>query len=248
MKEKIVLEEIQIDQGKKQQILRNIQEAAEKKQYSYCPSFWEIFWGQLKYISGFCLGGQLLCLLLTVILLGYFQWKGEGILTYLGTASVTASSMGIFLMAELGRSSSIGMMELEQSCYLNFKQVWCVKMILFGCLDILLLTVMVAVIAGNTSCGMFQVLVYLLVPFVLSNSAQLLVFTMLRGRRGEYFQAGAAAVCGMASLIPLSSPKWYTRAYFGLWVFVLAAAVLWLIREISLIYRKMEEGEIVCWN
>ena len=83
-------------------------------------------------ISRFCLGGQLLCLFLTVVLLGYFQWVEEGMLTYLGTASVAASGMGIFLMIELSRSSAIGMMELEQSCYLNFKQVWCVKMILFG--------------------------------------------------------------------------------------------------------------------
>ena len=109
-------------------------------------------------------------------------------------------------------------------------------MILFGCLDILLLTVMVAVVAKNTSCGLFRVLVYLLVPFVLSNAVQLLVFTMLRGRRGEYLQAGAAAMCGMISLIPLSSPQWYARTYFGVWVFALAAAVLCLIREINLIY------------
>lgn len=248
MKEKIVLEEISIDQQEKGRILQKLEEATKQKQYWRCPSFWEIFRGQLKYISGFCLGGQLLCVCLTVVLLGYFQWKGEGMLTYLGTASVAASSMGLFLVAELGRSRAIGMMELEQSCYLNFKQVWCVKMILFGCLDILLLTVMVAVVAKNTSCGLFRVLVYLLVPFVLSNAVQLLVFTMLRGRRGEYLQAGAAAMCGMISLIPLSSPQWYARTYFGVWVFALAAAVLCLIREINLIYRRMEEGEMVCWN
>ncbi len=247
-REKIVLEEIPINQRQKREVLQNIARVAEEKKYAYCPSFWDIFRGQLKYISRFCLGGQLLCLFLTVLLLGYFQWKEESVFTYLGTASAASSAMGIFLMMELNRSSAIGMMELEQTCYLNWKQVWCVKMILFGCLDILLLTVMVAVIAGNTSCGMFRVLVYLLVPFLLSNAVQLLVFTMLRGRKGEYLQAGAAAMCGMVSLIPLSSPKWYAKAYFGLWLFALAAAAACLIREISLVYRKMEEGEMVCWD
>ena len=38
------------------------------------------------------------------------------------------------------------------------------------------------------------------------------------------------------------------RTLTGLAVFALAAAVLCLIREINLIYRRMEEGEMVCWN
>ena len=50
---------LSIDQQEKGRILQKLEEAAEQKQYWRCPSFWEIFRGQLKYISGFCLGGQL---------------------------------------------------------------------------------------------------------------------------------------------------------------------------------------------
>lgn len=247
-RDKFVLEEIKTDGQQKQKVLENIARTVEEKRYVYCPRRWEVFRGQLKYISGFCLGGQLLCLGLMMVLFGYFQWKGENMLTYLGAASVAASCAGVFLMLELNRSSSIGMMELEQTCYLNFKQVWCVKMIWFGCLDILMFTVMIFAIAGNTSCSLFRVMVYLLVPFVISNVLQLLVFTMLRSKRQDYLQAGAAIMSSLISLFPLSDPRWYTITYFGVWMLVLAAALLCLIWEIRLVCHKMEEGEILCWN
>ncbi len=187
-------------------------------------------------------------LLFMVALFEYFWWKGESMLTFLGAASVASSSMGIFLMLELNRSNSIGLMELEQTCYLNFKQIWCVKMILFGCVDILTLTVLSAVVARSVSCGIFRAAVYLLAPFVVSNMVQLLVFSLLRGRGKEYLQAGAAIACGMASLVPLCNPSWYAAASFGIWVLVLVAATICLIGEMSLVYHKMEEGEILCWN
>lgn len=247
-KDKIVLEEVEIDQRKRRQALQNIAKAVEGKRYVYSPSGWEIFRGQLKYISPFCLGGQLLGLLFMVALFEYFWWKGESMLTFLGAASVASSSMGIFLMLELNRSNSIGLMELEQTCYLNFKQIWCVKMILFGCVDILTLTVLSAVVARSVSCGIFRAAVYLLAPFVVSNMVQLLVFSLLRGRGKEYLQAGAAIACGMASLVPLCNPSWYAAASFGIWVLVLVAATICLIGEMSLVYHKMEEGEILCWN
>lgn len=247
-KDKIILEEIPIDTGQKQRILRKIAEAAEEKRYAYCPSFWEIFHGQLKYISSFCLGGQIICFLLFLAVLGYFQSQGVGRTVYLGIGSASSSCIGVFLMMELSRSRDYGVAELEQACYLDLKQVWCIKMILFGSLDILTLTAMAFGIAGNTSLHMIRIIVYLLAPFVLSNALQLLVFTFLRSRKGEYLQMGAAAFASGMSLLPLDHPNWYTAPYFGIWVCVLAAALAFLAREIVQLYHNLEEGEGICWS
>lgn len=247
-KERFVLEEIQVKEEQKQRILQNIAAEAKQKHWQYTPSLWEIFKGQLKYISAFCLGGQAVCMLTVILLLGYFQERGGNTLTYLGVFSVAASYVGVFLLMELSRSRDYGTMELEQSCYLNLKQVWCIKMILFGCLDFVMFTVMILGIAGNTSCGAFRSMVYLLVPFVISNSVQLWVFTILRGGRREYLQMGTGILAGGVSLIPLSNPQWYSVEYFGIWVLALAGSLGFFAREARQIYHKLEEGEIVCWS
>ncbi|MCI8484643.1 MAG: hypothetical protein HFH41_09925 [Lachnospiraceae bacterium] len=247
-RDKIVLEEIQIEPGRKQEILQNLRQAAAEKRSIYCPSLWEIFRGQLKYISGFCLGGQGVCLLLLIFIFSYFQRTSQDMMTYLGTGSVTASFIGIFFILELSRNRDYGMTELEQTCYLNLKQIWCVKMILFGCMDLLVFTIMILGIAGNTSWGIFQIMIYLLVPFVWSNGIQLFVFTMLRGGKKEYLQIGTVLLTSILWLYPLSHPRWYTITYFGIWLIALAVAAAFWIREILRVWHKLGEGEMVCWN
>lgn len=247
-KEKLFLEEIQIDPVQKRKVLGKIAEAVEEKRYFYRPCALEVFCRQLKYISGFCIGGQAACVLLLLVLFWRCQMQGEEMLSYLGIGSAGAAYMGVFLMLELGRSRDCGMAELEQSCYLNVRQAWCVKMVCFGCLDTAALTAMVAVIAGNTPYGMLRALVYLLVPFVLSNGMQLLAFTMFRGQKKGYLQMAAAFAAGGVSLLPLQYPIWYRASYFGIWVCILAAAVLFLAKEIAGVCQKLEEGETLCWN
>lgn len=247
-KDKVVLEEIQIDTVQKQKVLKKLAEAVEEKRYMHCPSFWEIFHGQLKYISGFCLGGQIAVPLILLILFQYFQKQGEEMMLYLGVGSGVSGCMGIFLIMELSRSRDFRMAELEHTCYLNLKQVWCVKMILFGCLDILTLTAISFGIAGNTSFGMIRTIVYLLVPFVVSNVLQLLVFTVLRSRKGEYLQVGVAILAGILSLLPLYYSEWYKASYFGMWVSVLVVSLVFLIKEVMQVYHNLEEGEGICWN
>lgn len=107
---------------------------------------------------------------------------------------------------------------------------------------------MVAVIAGNTTYGILQVLVYLLVPFVLSNGLQLLVFTMFRSQKKGYLQMAAALSASGVSLLPMQYPVWYQASYLGIWVCILAAAALFLGKEIAGAYQKLEEGESICWN
>lgn len=245
---KIRLEQVKIEEKKKQEGLCRIAEAVEGMENMFVPSWYGIFRGQLRYISGYCLGGQLLCMALLALLAAYFQRENVDVRVWLGVASVVFSYVGVFLMLELGRCKSSGMMELEQSCYLGLKQIWCVKMIVFGCLDILLLAAMAVGIAGSASLGAFQVMVYLLVPFVLSNAVQLFAFTWLRGRGNEYLQMGAAVLAGMVCGIPLFYPEIYGAAYFGFWVAALAAAVVCLAREILVLCQKLEEGEGICWN
>lgn len=242
----IKLEPIEIKEGRKAQTLQILREAIGRMPETYRPTWYGIFCGQLKYISGYCLGGQFLCLVLSVLLFAGFRKMGMAAPAYLGAASVISSCIGVFLMLELSRSKSRNMMELEQACYLGLKQSWCVKMIVFGCLDLLLLAVLAAVVAGRVPYGLLRASVYLLVPFVSSHALQLMAFTLLRGQRNEYLQMGAAVLAGIASGIPLLLPKLYTEAYFGVWMAALLLAGICLAGEIVGLCRRLEEDGGIC--
>lgn len=236
------LEEIHIDQKKKAIALEQLRQAVKEKEISYSPSVASVVLGQMKYLSLSALGGQLICLLLIFGACAYLEGSKAQMMTWLGTGSVFASILGVFLMLELCRSSSYHMLELEQSCYLNIKQLWCVKMLIFGSLDLLLLTVLIGGISKNVSCGLFAVALYLLVPFVVSSGLQLLVFTMFRRGKREYLQMCAAVLVSLLSLAPLDMPELYTFACLGFWGMALLFGTVLLIAEIVWLYRSLCSG------
>ena len=233
----ILLEEIQIEG--KAQVLEQIYEAVEAKNIRYQPTLIQMVLGQIKYLSLPALGGQIACLFLIFAMCIYLEKSQAQLMIWLGTGSVLAACLGVFLMMELCCSSSFHMVELEQSCYLNVKQLWCVKMIIFGCLDLVVLTALIAGVSKNVSCGMFPVILYFMVPFVISSGLQFLVFTIFRRGKREYLQMGAAVFISVLSLVPLSEPRLYTFACLGFWVLALLIGAGLLIGEIILFYRMI---------
>lgn len=163
-------------------------------------------------------------------------------------ASAFSAFSGIFLIQELSRSQSFGMAELEQTCYLSMKQVWCMKMILFGSMDILILSIMMGRIAVLCSRGIGAIGIYLLVPFVMANGGYLLVFSWLRGKEKGYIQTGLAAIVSILCALLSVQEEWYDIQYIGIWTVVLIVSSAVLAVEIFCIYGKAVKGEIACWN
>ncbi len=243
---RIQLEEIQIEKHEKIQALDQIRDAVEAKNIRYQPSLLQILLGQIKYLSWSALGGQASCLLVILGICRILENSGAQLMVWLGTGSVLASCVGVFLMLELCRSSSFHMTELEQSCYLNVKQLWCVKMIIFGCLDLLVLTVLIAGVSKNVSCGIFSVMLYFLVPFVFSSGLQLFVFTIYRKDRREYLQMGAVILISILSLLTINIPGLYTFACLWIWGIALILGTGLLAAEIMLLYQMICQGDELC--
>lgn len=242
------LEQIEIDPEKKQQVLQQIRNAAEKKKTRYVPSWWNILYGQLKYTSKLCLTGQFGLLLMITLLLGYFQKQGAPLEDYLGLASAASAFSGIFLILELSRSENFGMAELEQTCYLNMKQIWSMKMVLFGAMDIVVLSVLTGKIAAQF-CGNTAVIgIYLLVPFVIANAGYLLIFSWIRGKEKLYVQSGLAAAVSILSGLLSVQKEWYDMRYIGIWAVILVVSAVVLAVEILRMYGRIGRGELICWN
>lgn len=242
------LEPIAVEEEKKQQALQKIGRAVGQKKEKYVPSWWNILWGQVKFTSKYCLAGQFLMIVLITLLFEYFAKNGAELGEYLGTASAFSAFSGIFLIQELSRSQNFGMVELEQTCYLSMKQLWCMKMILFGSMDILILSIMMGRIAVQCSRGLGSIGIYLLVPFVMANVGYLLVFSWIRGNEKGYVQTGLAAAVSILSALLSGQKEWYDIQYIGIWTVVLIVSSAVLAVEILRIYGRAVKGEIACWN
>ena len=236
------------DYDERKQAMEAIQKEIARKSIRYTPSYRELFIIELQYISpsfwllqGIFVAGLLLFFCMIPDQEHHFE-------NYIGCISIAAAWMGVVACSDLGRHISRRMAELEQSCYFNLPQMWTMRMILTGIVDIVLLVFCSGRIAETVSAPFAHVCVYVLVPFVLSNGCCLLLFSFMRGGRGRYGQLTMAFAAGMIAMIPSITPSWYQIEFLGIWLGVLLAGVLLFLWQVRILYGKMIRGEILCWN
>ena len=234
--------------GKRHKALEAVRREAERKKVRYTPSFPRVVGIQLQYMSPVFWGMQGAVLVAVLLLLyGTARRQGE-LLDYLWWGSMAAAWLGQVACGELARHLSGGMAELEQSCYINLPQMWTIRMILAGSVDILILCICCGGIVWNTGSDLARVGLYLLVPFVLSNLCGFLLLEIMRGSRGRYGQAASVAWIAVLALAPAAAPALYGTRFLWLWVAALVSGTALLAGLLRRCYRKIERGEVICWN
>ncbi len=236
------------DGGRRQEALAAISGAIKRKRIRYTPSVWEVLWIEIKYISPFfwiVQGGMAAAVF--ALIKGTVSDSG-GLITGLRWGSIAAALMGVFICGSLGKHLSVGMAELEQSCYLDLPQLWTMKMVFTGSVDILLLFLFSGEIARSTQTLCGQICVYLLVPFVLSNVCCMLVMMHVRGSRGRYGRLVVAFLAGAAAALPPALPQIYELEYLWVWGVLMAAGMGILAGQVRHMLKGFVKGEVLCWN
>lgn len=236
------------DLQRKQAALAEVERAAERKKLRYRPSLPELFRIQLQYLlPGFWVT-QGIFLLAVFFPVNLLRPEGGGLENYLWWGSLIAAWMGVAVCGEFHRHLARGMGEIEQSCYINFLQMWTIRMILTGGVDILLLGFCCAGIVRKTGALPERVSIYLLVPFVLSNLCCFAVTTMCRGGRGRYWLTVLAVLTGILAILPSVEPVLYEAEHLWMWIILLFFGIVLWLGQLKQCYGKIVRGEIICWN
>lgn len=240
--------EIVIDPQRKRQALAQIEEAVGRKEIISGPSLWGLTRIQLQYISIGYWAGQGIFAAFMLLFFHNMRVTDADITEYLAWFSAASALLGVTGVTELGKHFACNTAELEQSCYLNLQQLWTIKMIFFGAVDILALLLIMMGISCQTGSGFLVTGIYLLVPFVLSNLCYLAIATASRGGGERYRQYALAAVLGLAAAIPSTAPGAYHIRYLWIWGLVLAVGCVLLAAELKKVYGRFAKGDIICWN
>ncbi|MHC1723876.1 MAG: hypothetical protein AB9836_11820 [Aminipila sp.] len=127
-------------------------------------SYYEFLWAQLKVIQKRWWISQLLllCILGTTLVSTYedtYIQRGMGVM---------ASLFVILIIPEFWRNRSCRCMEIEESSYYSLRQIYAARMVLFGIVDILLLTVFCATITVELHFDLTKLLVQFLLPMIVT--------------------------------------------------------------------------------
>lgn len=142
-----------LDEKRKMESLGRIGRAAEKKQIRKYPSLAANIRSQLKFQSWkywAVQGGILVAAMALVLYLSRAEADGEGAISVCAVFLVFAGNIGL---SGLGRLFSRNMAELEQTLYLNLKQMVCIQMLFGGAADLLVLGMIVGIAGGQNEAG-----------------------------------------------------------------------------------------------
>lgn len=122
-------------------------------------TYHEFLWTQFKLIQKrwWILQFTLLCILGTILLLSYdesYIQRGMGIV---------ATLFVILIIPELWKNRTCHSMEIEEASYYSLKQIYSARIVLFGIVDILLLTLF----CGTLTIGLHYEFTKLIIQFLL---------------------------------------------------------------------------------
>ena len=248
----------EVDPNRRAAAMEAVRLEIDRKKTSYTPSAAEIFRTVLSMISAdyWYLQAALLCLGIwiagraDVLYLPVSLQTGAANsreLLLLPTLSALLALIGITGFGELAKSFACRMAELEQSCYLNLRQLLAVRMAITGLLNLLFLACFIGVSQGRLQAGLLRVSLYLLTPYVCNMLLYFTAFTFGRGR-GKLLQISILLAAGCLSFLPVLLPGLYEISALGLWIAALFGATALMAAEIVYLTKELERGEKICWN
>lgn len=237
-----------IDESRKQEGLAEIRRLVTEKQIRHSPSFLQSVWNQTRYQpwSHWALEGGIL--LLCMLLIFYLQKNRAGEHETLAACSVFFVFAGNIVLSGTGRLFSWHMAELEQTLYLNLKQMVCIRMLEAGMVSFLVLGLLLNMVGEGSPSGTLRCLVYMLVPFLWSDACYLHMLGFFRMGILGLRPLVLGLTCGMAACFPLMWEEIYRIEYRLIWYVLAAAGIVFIVLEIRRILKKIEGGDSLCLN
>lgn len=206
---------------------QSIKEIIRKSIDVYCLAeqerlltYWEFLWTQLRLIRKMWWFFQLL-LLAALWGLPSFQ-GGQPTQRYMG---VGAALFIILIIPELWKSQTYQSMEIETVSYYSLRQIYSARMLLFGIVDIILITFFCCLSFATLNVTLLQILVQFIFPMVVTAG---ICFGMLCSKR-PFSETVAIMMCiGWSGiwLLIVSNEKIYAVITYPLWFVLLGIALL----------------------
>lgn len=141
---------------------------------------------------------------------------------------VTASLFVIMIIPELWKNQTCQSMEIEATSYYSLRQIYAARMLLFGIVDILLITVFCGTASITLNITLFKLLVQFVIPMVVTAC---ICFGTLCSKY-PFSETVAIILCLIWSaiwMLIILNEKIYAAITFPLWLAFLGIAILFFV-------------------
>lgn len=197
---------------------------------------WEFLWSQLRFTRKRWWGLQALLLLLACQILPEI----EDSFTRVRSVSVIGCLFVVFMLPELWRNKGSNSMQVEAGCLYSLRQIYAARIILFGIVDALLLTVFAVELQCRLGLTVPEVAAQLILPVTVT--AGICFWTLCGSREGsEIVPLAISLLWSGGWWLVLMREEFYARIFPVAWTGLLGLSVLFLALAIRRVLRKTNQ-------
>lgn len=223
------------DRQKMQETAGKAKEAFYKAEQEAMLSYHEFLWTQFKILQKkwWVFQFLLLCAAGSMFVSSHeesYIWKGLGVMAVLFV---------ILIIPELWKNRTCQSMEIEEASFYSLKQIYAARMVLFGAVDMLLLTAFCGTMTLGLHLEFMQLLVQFLLPMLVTAC---ICFGTLCSRRNVNENA-AIFLCILWSLLWLAltfNEKVYAMVTMPVWLLLTGCSFVFLC---AAVYRSLHRCE-----
>ena len=151
-----------------------------------------------------------------------------------------------FQVTEMQKSFKYNMYEIEMACKVNLREIITTRLIIMTSMNLLIMTLFVIIAGTKFQTGANLLIVYLLVPFLITNMITMKFSKLLKSRQNDVANISIALIVNMFLFIShIRFPFVYESSCVFIWIIVLLISGFYLIKNIYQIYEKEDE---YIWN
>jgi hypothetical protein len=205
-------------------------------------SNYEIFFTQIWYIRK-----RFWCLSILIgISLVWFNQAYESVSKTIGILSALLPFLVVLSTAEISRSTSCNMAEMEMSCRFSLSKVTLARLSLIGSFHFIVLFLMVLIVAKNIEYNFLQFALYSITPFLLCSYLSFFIVNHVHTKDATYICGGVAGIVSFSIfLLSINVEIIYAQKFVLLWCITLVITIILLIKEIINLMKRTEELQ---WN
>jgi len=187
-------------------------------------SYWEFLWGQFKLIRKRWWSFQFMILFALWVSLPSLQSEQLS----QRTMGIMASLFVILIIPELWKNQTYHSMEIEGTSYYSLRQIYAARMLLFGIVDIVLITLFCGVSSVVWNVTFSQLIVQFILPMVVTSC---ICFRILCSKYpfGETFAVTMCILWSAVWVLVVLNETIYALIAFPLWIAILGIFLVFLV-------------------
>lgn len=231
----------EIDENKKNLAIESLKTEIENTNIEIKESYFQKIIKQILFINKKTLLVQFLLLILGMFIINYTAFESTRLLL-----SLVMPIFAFFQVTEMQKSFKYNMYEIEMACKVNLREIITTRLIIMTSMNLLIMTLFVIIAGTKFQTGANLLIVYLLVPFLITNMITMKFSKLLKSRQNDVANISIALIVNMFLFIShIRFPFVYESSCVFIWIIVLLISGFYLIKNIYQIYEKEDE---YIWN